>query len=45
MIWTYASMYVGKEETELWYCDFCRRNKFDPFWNEIVVAGFRDGKP
>mmetsp|Transcript_32846 Transcript_32846/g.27771 ORF Transcript_32846/g.27771 Transcript_32846/m.27771 type:complete len:277 (+) Transcript_32846:1-831(+) len=22
-----------------------RRNKFDPFWNEIVVAGFRDGKP
>jgi 20S proteasome subunit beta 7 len=22
-----------------------RRNKFDPFWNELVVAGYKDGKP
>mmetsp|Transcript_9069 Transcript_9069/g.20092 ORF Transcript_9069/g.20092 Transcript_9069/m.20092 type:complete len:268 (-) Transcript_9069:1035-1838(-) len=22
-----------------------RRNKFDPYWNELVVAGYRDGQP
>jgi len=22
-----------------------KRNKFDPYWNELVIAGFRDGKP
>ena len=21
-----------------------RRSKFDPYWNELVVAGYRDGK-
>ena len=21
-----------------------RRNKFDPYWNEMIVAGFKDGK-
>jgi len=21
-----------------------KRNKFDPFWNELVVAGYKDGK-
>jgi len=27
------------------FTSFCRRNKFDPYWNELVVAGFHDGKP
>ena len=22
----------------------CRRNKMDPFFNQLVVTGFRDGK-
>jgi len=22
-----------------------KRNKFDPFWNDLIVGGYRDGKP